>query len=169
MNARVSPGFRFNRDLASSGTVAWNLDVSLLAPIIFGILNFKNNKNGKIYKYSVCYFLIGKKTKKGMKDMKLLVDECCNGLANRLKDIGWEVKTVKEVLDRPAGEVSVSDDRILAHAKENKLIIITKDKGLHRDCIAQKVPCINPSMLYDEARIVDRKLQEIMMWKEYMT
>jgi len=99
--------------------------------------------------------------------MKILLDENCSYLASRLLTFGWEVTTVKDVLDRPAGQNSVSDDRILRYAKENKYVIITKDKGLSVNCKTEKTPCINLSILYDEARVVDLKLKEMLAWKDF--
>jgi len=99
--------------------------------------------------------------------MKILLDENCSHLASRLMAFGWEATTVKEVLDRPAGQPSVSDDRILSYAQTNKLVIITKDKGLYFNCKAEKVPCINLAFLYDEARIVNNKLKEMLAWKDF--
>ena len=100
--------------------------------------------------------------------LEILLDENCSYLAGRLLAFGWEVVTIKEVLDRPAGQNSVSDDRILRYAKENKYVIITKDKGLSVNCRTEKTPCINLSVLYDEARIVDSKLKEMLSWKEFL-
>jgi len=82
--------------------------------------------------------------------------------------MNWETYDVKDVLDRKAGEHSISDERILKHAKENKLIIVTKDQGLKRQCYNELVPFVNLGSPQEEANIVNQKLNEMLSWKEYL-
>ena len=77
-------------------------------------------------------------------------------------ELGWDVVKVKEVLERPAGTNSVSDERIMQYAKENKTIIVTKDKGLKDRCRNRSIPFVDLGSPEQEARIVDRHLKEIM-------
>lgn len=100
--------------------------------------------------------------------MKLLLDENCTILGPYLKEKGYEVYTIPEVLDRPAGVKSISDDRILAFTKSKKYIIVTKDQGLINECERQNVPCIGLGTPEEEAEIVDKKLSEVSMWRRYL-
>jgi len=100
--------------------------------------------------------------------MKLLLDENCRNLKNYLIEMGWETYDVRDVLDRKAGENSINDNRILHYAKENKLIIITKDQGLRFQCINKRVPCLHLGSPNEEANKINQKINEILTWKEYI-
>lgn len=100
--------------------------------------------------------------------MKILLDENCNNLREFLLEMGWNVVKVKEVLDSPTGNNSVSDERILQYAKENKTTIVTKDKGLKMRCYNESIPFICLGTVREEAAIVNKKLREMMAWKEYL-
>jgi predicted nuclease of predicted toxin-antitoxin system len=100
--------------------------------------------------------------------MKLLLDENCTSLGPYLRDLEYDVYTVPDVLDRPAGVKSISDDRILAFAKSKKYLIVTKDQGLINECERQDVPCIGLGTPQEEAELVDKKLGEILLWKRYL-
>jgi predicted nuclease of predicted toxin-antitoxin system len=100
--------------------------------------------------------------------VKILLDENCAHLAGRLKTFGWDATIVNDVLDRPAGQPSVSDDRIMRYAIENKYVIITRDKGLYLNCRAENTPCVNLSFLYDEVKLIDSKLKEMIAWKDFI-
>lgn len=80
----------------------------------------------------------------------------------------WETYTVKDVLNKKEGENSIDDTRILQYAKENKLIIITKDKGLRIQCYNEMMPFIKLGSPKEEAKIIDKKLKEMLVWKEYL-
>ena len=81
--------------------------------------------------------------------------------------MNWETYDINDVLDRKAGENSISDDRILQHAKENKLIIVTKDQGLKLQCYSAMMPFVSLGSPQEEANIVNQKLNEMLAWKEY--
>ena len=82
--------------------------------------------------------------------------------------MGWDVVTVKEVIDRKAGYNSVNDEQIINHAKEVKTIIVTKDNGLKFRCLNESIPFIDLGSPEKEAKIVDSKLREMQAWKEYL-
>lgn len=100
-------------------------------------------------------------------DLKVLLDENCRNLKLLLLEMGWEVFTVIDVIDRKAGDNSVSDDKILSYAIENKTVIVTKDKGLKIRCLNMSIPFIDLGSPEQEARIVDRKIREMLSWKDY--
>ena len=100
--------------------------------------------------------------------MKLLLDENCSNLGPILKDLGWSVYTVCEVIDRPAGCKSVTDDRILEFARAKKYVIVTKDQGLKDQCQNAGVPYVGLGGIEEEASIVDRKLKKVTAWRRYL-
>jgi len=89
-------------------------------------------------------------------------------LKSLLLDLGWEVLTVKDVLDRKAGTNSVSDDQVLKYAIENKTVIVTKDNGVKIRCLNMAIPFIDIGSPEQEARTIDRRLREMVAWKEYL-
>lgn len=100
--------------------------------------------------------------------MKILLDECCLNLKTFLLEMGWETFTVKDAIDRKAGTNSVGDDGVLSYAIQNKAIIVTKDNGLKIRCFNMSIPFIDIGSPEQEARTVDRKLKEMLSWKEYL-
>lgn len=100
--------------------------------------------------------------------MKVLLDENCSNLKKFLLERGWDVVTIKDVIDRKAGYNSVSDEQIIEYAKENKTIIVTKDNGLKFRCLKEHIPFIEIGSLEQEAKIVNSKLREMQAWKEYL-
>ena len=82
--------------------------------------------------------------------------------------MGWEVIKVKEVIGREAGTNGVSDDQVLSYSIANKAIIVTKDRGLKVRCFNMSIPFIDLGSPEQDARIVDRKLREMLAWKEYL-
>jgi predicted nuclease of predicted toxin-antitoxin system len=100
--------------------------------------------------------------------MKLLLDENCSNLGSVLKELGWSVYNVCEVIDRPAGCKSVTDDRILEFAKAEKYVIITKDQGLKDQCQNAGIPYVGLGGIEEEAGIVDGKLRKVVAWKRYL-
>jgi predicted nuclease of predicted toxin-antitoxin system len=100
--------------------------------------------------------------------MRLLLDENCSNLKEILFEMGWEVLTICDAIERKAGTKSVSDEEILAYAKKNKTIIVTKDQGLKLLCYKESVPFISLGSPREEALLVDNKLKEMQAWKEYL-
>ena len=100
--------------------------------------------------------------------MKILLDENCANLKRFLHEMGWDVVSVKDVIDRKAGTNGVNDDRVLRYSISNKTVIVTKDKGLKVRCFNMSIPFIDLGSPEQEARIVDRKLREMLAWREYL-
>jgi rRNA-processing protein FCF1 len=82
--------------------------------------------------------------------------------------LGWNVYTVCEVIDRPAGCNRVTDERILEFAKAEKYVIITKDQGLKDQCQNDGVPYVGLGGVEEEAGIVNRKLRKVVAWRRYL-
>jgi predicted nuclease of predicted toxin-antitoxin system len=99
--------------------------------------------------------------------VKILLDENCQGLRNYLLEMKWDVYSVTDVLNKKEGENSINDNAIMQYAKENKLIIVTKDKGLKIQCYNELLPFIKLGSPKEEAETVDKKLKEMLVWKEY--
>lgn len=55
--------------------------------------------------------------------MKILLDAMYDGLQEYLEEIGWQVKTVKDL-----GAPNAKDPVVRSYAKENDFILITQDK-----------------------------------------
>ena len=59
----------------------------------------------------------------------ILLDKPILGIDVYLRDLGWNIKTVKETLG--SGR---SDDQIIAFAKTNSFVLVTTDRKLARRC-----------------------------------
>ena len=59
----------------------------------------------------------------------ILLDEPILGMDVYLRDQGWNIKTVKELLG--AGK---SDDRVIEITKTNKYVLVTPDRQLAKRC-----------------------------------
>lgn len=99
--------------------------------------------------------------------MKILLDENCRSLRPYLVEMGWEAIAVKDVLEKLEGGNGVSDDQVLNHALKKKMIIITKDNGLKKRCDIFSVPYIDLGSPEQEAKVVHKKLNEMLAWKDY--
>ena len=72
--------------------------------------------------------------------MKVLVDEMYEGFVKNLKDAGYEVESVKQLIN--AGESMSSDFSVLTYAKENDMILISADVENHKGCKENKIKYI---------------------------
>ncbi len=88
----------------------------------------------------------------------ILLDEPILGMDVYLRDLGWDLKTVKEELG-----TGRSDDEVVAFAKANSLVLVTPDRKLVRRC---KLPGVEVVELGVEifAEAVNRQLR-----KAYLT
>lgn len=100
--------------------------------------------------------------------MKLLLDENCQNLAEPLKKKGYQVEIAPEKITILEGNKSVTDDQIIEYAKQNKLIIITYDKNLKQKAETQGIPFQDPSSPGYQADLLDRELQKMKAWKDYL-
>jgi predicted nuclease of predicted toxin-antitoxin system len=55
--------------------------------------------------------------------MKILLDAMYDGLKEYLEEIGWQVKTVKDL-----GKSNAKDPEVRSYAKENGYVLVTQDK-----------------------------------------
>ena len=86
--------------------------------------------------------------------MKILVDEMLDGWDLKLQQLGYDAHSMKKI----KGEHGLNDDNsMIGYARENDMILITKDTRCGRDCWAVDVPCI----LLDDAKIFKMCLSEL--------
>jgi len=62
---------------------------------------------------------------KGGLTLKILLDEMYTGMKEYLDALGWEIETVNTI-----GLQGAEDKKVIEHAKENELIIVTQDEKL---------------------------------------
>jgi predicted nuclease of predicted toxin-antitoxin system len=73
--------------------------------------------------------------------MKILLDEMCYGLEKLLSHEKWEITTVERELKK--GELKSHDDGAIArYAKNNGMIIVTKDGDMHKETSYINQDCI---------------------------
>ena len=87
--------------------------------------------------------------------MKILLDEMSDGWYDRLRHRGYMVYTVKKLREDGHG---LEDDVLVAdYAKENGMILVTKDNKLGRSCSVSDIPCI----LLDDEKLFKILLQKM--------
>jgi len=72
--------------------------------------------------------------------MKFLLDENAEGFEKELLSLNHEVITAKQL--RKEDEKFRNDYNLMNHAKDNNMIIITKDNEKGRACVDNKIKCI---------------------------
>ena len=80
--------------------------------------------------------------------MKILVDENLDGMDERLKEQGFDAYSVRKL--RMAGQKLGSDYSIITYARENDMIIVTKDTEFRKASEENNFPLI----LLDEEEIL---------------
>lgn len=86
--------------------------------------------------------------------MKILVDEMLDGWDLKLQQLGYDAHSMKKI----KGEHGLNDDNsMIGYARENGMVLITKDTRCGRDCWAVDVLCI----LLDDAKIFKMCLSEL--------
>lgn len=73
-------------------------------------------------------------------DIRILVDETSDGLDVRLADAGYYAQSVKKM--RATDDKMAYDYNIMQHARENGMVLITKDRETGRACQANGIRCI---------------------------
>ena len=73
---------------------------------------------------------------------RLLVDAMYGGLAEKLRKLRYEAEDVKELEAR--GIRARNDYSIFMRAKEEKMVLVSRDGDLCDGCVAEGVPCVNP-------------------------
>lgn len=72
--------------------------------------------------------------------MKILVDEMDDGWDEKLKSLGYEAYSVKKLLNE--GKKLHSDYSVINYAKENGMVLITRDTESGQACVENGLPCI---------------------------
>ena len=72
--------------------------------------------------------------------LKILVDEMDDGMDEKLNALGFEAYSVKKLLTK--GEKLKTDYSIINYAKENNMILVTRDTESGQACKENKLPCI---------------------------
>lgn len=90
--------------------------------------------------------------------MKVLVDENIDGWDIKLNDIGFNAYSVRKLIDE--GKRLTSDFSVMNYARDNDMILITKDKECIKGCLENSIRCIS---LDDQAifEFMVSKLREI--------
>lgn len=92
-----------------------------------------------------------------MTSLKILVDEMDDGMDEKLNTLGYDAYSVKKLLTK--GEKLRTDYSIINYAKENKMILVSRDTEVGQACHENNLPCI---LLDNEEifKIVVEKLKE---------
>ena len=72
--------------------------------------------------------------------MKILVDEMDDGMDERLIHLGYDAYSVKKL--RSEGKNLHTDYSVINFAKENNMILITRDTESGQACDENELPCI---------------------------
>ena len=72
--------------------------------------------------------------------MKILVDEMDDGMDERLIQLGFDANSVKKL--RSEGKKLHTDYSVISYAKENGMILITRDTESGQACEENNLPCI---------------------------
>ncbi len=72
--------------------------------------------------------------------MKILVDEMDDGWDEKLRTLGYEAYSVKKLLTE--GKKLHTDYSVINFAKENKMVLITRDTESGQACTENNLPCI---------------------------
>ncbi len=72
--------------------------------------------------------------------LKILVDEMDDGMDEKLNVLGFEAYSVKKLLTE--GKNLQTDYSIINYAKENEMILVTRDSESGQACHENNLPCI---------------------------
>ncbi|MFY9300899.1 MAG: DUF5615 family PIN-like protein [Candidatus Nitrosotenuis sp.] len=72
--------------------------------------------------------------------MKILVDEMDDGWDERLRALGYDAYSVKKLIAE--GKKLHTDYSIINYAKENGMVLITRDTESGQACKENDIPCI---------------------------
>jgi len=72
--------------------------------------------------------------------MKILIDEMDDGMDERLIQLGYDAHSVKKL--RVEGKKLHTDYSVISYAKENEMILVTRDTESGQACEENKLPCI---------------------------
>ena len=74
------------------------------------------------------------------KSLKILVDEMDDGMDEKLRDMGYDAYSVKKL--RAEGLNLHTDYSVINYAKENGMILITRDTESGEACNENNIPCV---------------------------
>ena len=74
------------------------------------------------------------------KSLKILVDEMDDGMDEKLRDMGYDAYSVKKL--RAKGLKLHADYSVINYAKENNMILITRDNETIDACKENAISCI---------------------------
>ena len=72
--------------------------------------------------------------------MKILIDEMDDGMDERLIHLGYDAYSVKKL--RSEGKKLHTDYSVINFAKDNNMILITRDTESGQACDENELPCI---------------------------
>ena len=72
--------------------------------------------------------------------MKILIDEMDDGMDDRLIQLGYDAYSVKKL--RVEGNKLHTDYSVINYAKENGMILVTRDTESGQACEENGLPCI---------------------------
>ena len=72
--------------------------------------------------------------------MKILIDEMDDGMDERLIQLGYDAYSVKKL--RVDGKKLHTDYSVINYAKENKMVLVTRDTESGQACEENGLPCI---------------------------
>ena len=72
--------------------------------------------------------------------VKILIDEMDDGIDERLSSVGYDAYSVKKL--RTQGLKLHTDYSIINYAKENEMILVTRDTESGQACDENSIPCI---------------------------
>ena len=72
--------------------------------------------------------------------MKILVDEMDDGMDEKLRNLGYEAYSVKKLLAE--GKKLRTDYSIINYARENQMILVTRDTESGQACAENNLPCV---------------------------
>ncbi len=75
-----------------------------------------------------------------MTTKKILVDEMDDGMDEKLSGLGYEAYSVKKLLNK--GLKLRTDYSIINYARENDMILVTRDTESGQACAENNLPCI---------------------------
>ncbi len=75
-----------------------------------------------------------------MTTKKILVDEMDDGMDEKLSGLGYEAYSVKKLLNK--GLKLRTDYSIINYARENNMILVTRDTESGQACAENNLPCI---------------------------
>ena len=79
--------------------------------------------------------------------MKILVDEMDDGMDEKLRALGYDAYSVKKLLAE--GKKLRTDYSKINYARENQMVLVTRDTESGQACAENSLPCI----LLDNAEI----------------